>query len=97
MVGRLSIADALGADAFDTDSIAHLALSDPQLCVACARRPCIQVCPAEVYHWEEGRLRISYENCLETGACRIACHVLGNRALVWNYPATGHGVQYRYG
>ena len=46
---------------------------------------------------EGERLRISYENCLETGACRIACETMGNRALVWAYPVAGRGVHYRFG
>lgn len=97
MAGRISLADRLGADAFDSDPKSHLSLSDPKLCVTCPGRPCIPVCPAEVYHWEEERLRISYENCLETGACRVACHALGNHALVWAYPEAGRGVQFRFG
>ena len=97
MTGRLSTAERLGSDAFDTDSVSHLKLSDPALCQTCALKPCIPVCPAEVYHWEGERLRISYENCLETGACRIACETMGNRALVWAYPVAGRGVHYRFG
>jgi ferredoxin like protein len=97
MDARSSVADRLGTDAFDTDSVSHLTLSDPALCKSCVLRPCIRVCPAEVYRWEEERLRIRYENCLETGACRIACEQMGNRALVWGYPAAGRGIQYRLG
>lgn len=97
MAGRLSTAERLGADAFDTDPVGHLTLSDPSLCRSCSLKPCILVCPAEVYHWEANQLRISYENCLETGACRIACQSLGNRALIWTFPAAGRGVQYRFG
>ncbi len=94
---RVSLAERLGADAFDTDSTSHLTLSDPALCRTCALRPCIRVCPAEVYQWEEDRLRIRYENCLETGACRIACDTMGNHALVWAFPPAGRGIQYRLG
>jgi len=97
VAGRLSTAERLGTDAFDTDSSSHLRLSDPALCNTCALRPCITVCPAEVYHWEADRLRISYESCLETGACRIACQAIGNRALVRAFPAAGRGVHYRFG
>ena len=97
MAGRLSTAERLGSDAFDTDPTPHLTLSDPALCTTCALKPCITVCPAEVYHWDADHLRINYENCLETGACRIACQVMGNRALVWAYPPAGRGVKYRLG
>lgn len=97
MAGRIPVSERLGADAFDTDPVSHLTLTDPRLCVTCSLRPCITVCPAEVYRWEEERLRISYENCLETGACRVACQTLGNHALAWAFPPAGRGVQYRFG
>ncbi len=97
MAGRIPLSERLGADAFDTDPASHITLSDPALCGRCSEKPCIRVCPAEVYAWEADHLRIRYENCLETGACRIACEKLGNRALVWTFPAQGRGVQYRLG
>lgn len=97
MSRRLSVSERLGADSFQTDKTPHLSLSDPRLCTTCVLRPCISVCPAEVYHWESDRLRINHENCIETGACRIACHDAGNRALVWNFPAGSRGVSYRFG
>ena len=94
---RLSVAERLGTDSFATDKESHLRLSDPKLCESCELKPCIRVCPAEVYHWEEGRLLIHHENCLELGACRIACHRIGRGALLWEYPRGGKGVQLRYG
>ncbi len=97
MAARLSTSERLGSDAFDTDPAPHLTLSDPALCRNCPTKPCITVCPAEVYHWESDRLRISYENCLETGACRVACQAIGQRALVWAYPPGARGGQYRLG
>lgn len=96
---RLTVAARLGADAFVSDKVAHLTLSDPALCRACVLKPCIRVCPAEVYTWDSDgdRLLIHYENCLETGACRPACWRLGNKALLWEYPNGGKGVQFRFG
>ncbi len=97
MAARLSISERLGANSFQTDKIPHLTLSDPTLCTRCELKPCIRVCPAEVYHWDTDHLRINYENCLELGACRVACHQLGNGALRWEYPPGTRGVIYRYG
>lgn len=97
MPASIPVAERLGVDAFDTDPASHLTLSDPKLCLSCALRPCIPVCPAEVYRWEGERLRIRYENCLETGACRVACQSLGNHALRWALPPAGRGIQYRLG
>ncbi len=97
MAARLSISERLGANSFTTDRVSHLKIADVRLCQTCALRPCIKVCPAEVYHWEGDHLRINYENCLELGACRVACQELGNHALEWEFPVGSRGVHYRYG
>ncbi|HTT35459.1 MAG TPA: 4Fe-4S dicluster domain-containing protein [Thermoplasmata archaeon] len=99
MPAKIDLASRLGANAYASDKTSHLSLSDPALCRECVLKPCIPVCPAEVYHWEStaDKLLIRYENCLELGACRIACHEIGRRALVWSFPAGSRGVQYRYG
>ncbi|EQD71870.1 4Fe-4S ferredoxin iron-sulfur binding domain-containing protein, partial [mine drainage metagenome] len=83
---KLPISERLGVDAYTSDRESHLTLSDPAKCVACALKPCLQVCPAKVYEWQDGRLVIHHENCLELGACRIACHEMGNGALIWEFP-----------
>ena len=72
----------------------HLA-ADVEKCRSCTDRCCLHICPANVYSWdEEGNcLNIAYENCLECGACRIAC---GEKALDWKYPQSGCGITYRY-
>jgi ferredoxin like protein len=97
MPARLPLSERLGVDAFVSDRESHLTISDSSLCATCPRKPCLQVCPARVYEWEEGRLVIHHENCLELGACRIACHQMGNGALVWRFPRAGAGVSYRFG
>ena len=97
--GPIPIAERLGTVSYATDRESHLTLSDPTLCRTCALRPCIRVCPAEVYRWdtESGALRIRYENCLELGACRIACTQMGNGALRWDFPRGSKGVHFRQG
>jgi ferredoxin like protein len=96
---RWSLAERLGSVTYASDKDPHLTLSEPELCRRCTLKPCIRVCPAEVYQWanEEGRLRIRYENCLELGACRIACTQIGNGALRWEFPRGSKGVTFRYG
>ncbi len=97
MAAKLPISERLGVDAFTSDRESHLTLDDPAKCVTCVLKPCLEVCPAKVYEWQDGRLVIHHENCLELGACRIACHQLGNGALVWRFPRAGFGVSFRYG
>ncbi len=94
---RVPLAERLGADAYASDKASHLRIDALDLCRSCALRPCIPVCPAGVYEWDGDRIRIHYENCLELGACRIACQTLGNGALLWAFPRGTKGVQYRFG
>ncbi len=95
----ISISDRLGSTSFHTDTEAHLRIPEPRTCLTCELKPCIRVCPAQVYAWEESdqRIHIRFENCLELGACRIACHRVGKGALAWEFPRGGKGVSYRFG
>ena len=67
-----------------------------ELCQECPTRPCLVVCTAENYQWDEkrGELVFNYEGCLECGACRIICP---RDAIEWSYPRGGYGVKYRFG
>lgn len=96
---RLTVAERLGSVSYASDRESHLRLSDPALCRSCVLKPCITVCPAEVYGWDsaQDRLLIRFENCLELGACRIACQEIGNHALLWEFPKGSKGVQFRQG
>lgn len=69
----------------------HIRL-DGRLCKDCLRRICTYVCPAEVYVWNgaESRIDIRYENCLECGACRVACD-----GIEWSNPMWGAGISYK--
>ena len=60
----------------------------------CLEKTCTIVCPANVYCYNETekKLVVSYEKCLECGACRIAC-----KHLKWEYPKSGKGVQFKKG
>lgn len=73
----------------------HLKVSD-DICRLCDSKACTFVCPANVYEWDEERqkLIIGYENCLECGACRIACE---KKSIEWNYPKGTNGVTFKFG
>ena len=62
----------------------------------CTARPCVAICPAKVYEWEEEQKKVlvAYENCIECGACRMLCP-FDNIECDW--PPAGHGVKYKYG
>ncbi len=77
------------------DSSSHLT-PDVDSCRRCKEKSCLYVCPAEVYDWDEKEqiLVVKYENCLECGACRIACD---KQTLGWIYPKSGNGITYKQG
>lgn len=90
-----TLAEKLFLVRFKVDSTSHLVLNK-DLCLDCAQRACLVICPSEVYKWTEGRpeITVSYEGCLECGACRIAC---SSNAIDWQSPKGGFGVCYKFG
>ncbi len=74
----------------------HLIIRNRSVCLECKDKPCLFFCPAQVYTWDAAQKKtiVSYENCVECGACRIGCP-FGN--ILWEYPRGGFGVEYRYG
>ena len=65
-------------------------------CKNCKTKACTFICPAQVYEWSEEKqeLIVRYENCLECGACRIACE---HKSLDWKYPKGTKGVTFKQG
>jgi ferredoxin like protein len=91
----VNIEAKLGLNVFKIDTESHIIINQ-EICQAkCRRRPCLHVCPANVYTLDrESQVQAGYEGCLECGTCLLACpHV----ALTWHYPDAGFGVQYRFG
>ena len=73
----------------------HLKVRDQDKCRRCVLRPCIHVCPAGTYSYDEDRgLSIAYENCLECGSCRVVCEFDN---IDWSYPPGGFGVDFKWG
>ena len=78
-------------NSFKTAQECHLG-TDEEQCLQCFEKVCTIICPAKVYKYNESgkKLTVSYEKCLECGACRIAC-----KYIKWNYPEGGKGVVYK--
>jgi ferredoxin like protein len=78
---------------FDSDIYSHLK-PDNEICKDCPEKICTTICPAHVYEWNESdnKLIVNFENCLECGACRIACPY---RAIDWKYPKGTCGVTFK--
>lgn len=79
---------------FKPDEHSHIEILSNEVCLRCPDKPCTLTCPADVYHWEGDRIVVSYENCIECGACRMICPY-NNISCVM--PRGGFGVQYKYG
>ncbi|MCF8069135.1 MAG: 4Fe-4S dicluster domain-containing protein [Desulfobacterales bacterium] len=77
------------------DKEAHITVNK-ELCKNCTDRPCLIICAAENYKWDEKSddLVFNYEGCLECGACRLICPL---NAISWSYPKHGCGVKFRFG
>lgn len=94
----VNVDDKLGLVTYKADhSHAHITLKKDDPCQKeCAAKPCTTICPARVYVWEEAQKKIivSYENCIECGACRMLCP-FDNIDCHW--PRGGFGVQYKLG
>ncbi len=91
----MRLEDKLFLVKFKGDKVSHLNILSPEPCHKCTRKQCTYVCPGECYKWENDRIIIAYEGCLECGTCRIACHEFNN--IDWVYPLGGYGVSYRFG
>ena len=93
----MAIEDKLALNQYRVDSTPHLSIRDPSQCLQCALKQCTFVCPVNVYRWDEAQRKIviGWENCLEMGACVIACNEFNN--INMTYPRGGYGIIYRYG
>ena len=90
---KKTIEDKLTTIKYNCDSESQLVI-DRELCKNCESRCCTYICPAKVYVYDENQniINVDYENCLECGACRIACPY---GAINWNYPKAGYGVVFK--
>jgi ferredoxin like protein len=90
----VKLEDKLFLNRFKRDEQSHIAIVSDDVCRRCPDKPCTIVCPAEVYHWSGDRINVSYENCIECGACRLICPY---NNIACTMPRGGYGVQYKYG
>ena len=69
---------------------------DTDKCNHCESKPCLYICPAEVYAWKD-KLNYNTQGCMANGACLIVCHKIGAGAISWKYPSGGKGVAFKLG
>lgn len=93
----LTLETKLGRNVFKLDHESpHIVINHEACRERCTTRPCLFVCPANLYTYQQERdeVFVDYEGCLECGICLIVCQ---DEALSWKYPRAGFGVQYRFG
>lgn len=77
---------------YKSDTNSHIEV-DNEICATCKTKDCLNVCPAKVYKKDGENIKVEYENCLECGACYVACP---KKSIKWCYPKSGCGVIYKY-
>lgn len=90
---KKSIQDKLTTIKYNCNNKTHLIVNQ-EVCVKCKEKTCTFICPANVYTLDEQtqEIIVQYENCLECGACKIACPY---KAIIWEYPNSGCGVVFK--
>lgn len=89
---KVNLDNKLYLNNYKVDKIPHITIKDPEVCDRCKEKTCTYICSANVYEWKDEHITISYEGCLECGACRIGC---SHDNIDWNFPRGGFGVQFR--
>jgi ferredoxin like protein len=74
------------------DKESHIFVKKEGSCRACELKPCLYVCPTDVFIWDatENKIDVLWRRCVECGACEPACP--GN--VVYRHPRSGFGVIY---
>lgn len=87
----VNVQEKLDTVLFRVDDRPHIVV-DTDRCHTCALRPCLYVCPAQLFTESGGEILFSYEGCFECGTCYVAC---SGGAVHWSYPRGGYGVCFR--
>jgi len=94
-MNRISVAEKLSVNKYELDEgVPHISVDNAICQQQCQLKPCLFVCPANVYTEQNGEIMVDWAGCLECGTCKVACPT---EALDWEYPRGGFGVIYRHG
>ena len=75
---------------FCPDTESHIS-TNQDVCITCKGKECTKFCPSNVFNWSllNDELLITYENCLECGACKMGCPY---EVIKYSHPKAGFGV-----
>jgi ferredoxin like protein len=92
---RASIEELLGTNKYEVDGDEAHIVVDEDACARCSpgRCACVRACPAGLFKIVGATMKFDYAGCLECGTCRLVCL---QKAIRWDYPRGGFGVEYRY-
>jgi electron-transferring-flavoprotein dehydrogenase len=83
--------------AHDEDQPSHLVVLDTEICrTRCTEEygnPCVQFCPAHVYEWVDGDLKLNPSNCVHCKTCDIRDPY---GIIFWVPPEGGGGPRHTY-
>ena len=89
MKTEVKLEEKLYENKFVPDVESHIKTNN-DICVLCQGKECTRLCPSNVFSWSkiDDRLIISYESCLECGACKMICPF---EVIKYNHPKSGYG------
>ncbi len=94
----MQLQDKIALIQFNPDySKPHIAVEKQAVCSTCKAKQCLSICPAGVFKWDcqpGSPIAVLYEQCVECGACRLACPFTN---IQFSYPTGGMGVAYQQG
>ena len=74
----------------------HISVKDVTVCTdLCTTRQCTVCCPAGCWSFDDGKIGLMTDGCLECGTCRIVCDEFKN--VDWSYPRGGYGILFKFG
>jgi len=91
---KLNLSDKMYTVNFKRGPEAHLKIIAQDVCHRCVDKPCLNVCPFNVFILEGEETVINWDSCGEMGACKVVCPYDN---IFWTYPAGGFGVSYKFG
>jgi ferredoxin like protein len=96
----VSVQDELETVSWDVSEEPHITL-DKDHCETCEDKPCLHLCPAECFDYQEdqqGNIYFAYEPCVECGACMVFCRNDPDKGAVsWSKAEGGKGVEFDFG